>query len=101
MKDEQLNYLISSGQACVMFLDDLRMGRSESIYENAVFNHGLAVNALMYGLMSVEMERRKLQDQLDKCAKELRMIKQKEIDPIISKRFEEMKESLISYIEDF
>ena len=101
MKDAKLNYLIGNGQACIMFLDNLAHGRLERIHENAVLNHGLAVHALIVELTAVEMENRKLQQQLDGCAKELRLIKQKEIDPILSKRFEELKDSLISYIEDF
>lgn len=101
MRDSKLKWIVDNGQFCVAFLDDLRTGRVDRIHENAVLNHGLAVIALIDGLMSVEMERRKLQDQLDECAKELRLIKAKEIDPILSKRFEELKDSLISYIEDF
>jgi hypothetical protein len=101
MRDSKLKWIVDNGKACVAFLDGMAKGDIQSISENAVLNHGLSVHALIDALVSVEMERRKVQDQLDGCAKELRLIKQKEIDPILSKRFEELKDSLISYIEDF
>lgn len=101
MIDAKLNYLISNGQFCIRFLDDLAHGELNIANRNTILNHGLAVHALIDALQSVEMERRDLQKQLDGCAKELRMIKEKDLNPILSKRFEELKECLISYIEEF
>lgn len=101
MTNAKLNYLLGNGKACEKFLGDLACGLPVEVSKNAVLNHGLAVHALLSELEAVELEKRMLHGQLDQCVKELRMIKSKEIDPILVKRFEELKDSLITYIEEF
>lgn len=101
MTDAKLNYIISNGEYCERFLECLARGEYEDICANDVLNHGLAVHALIYELRRVELENRKLLQQLEGCVNELRLIRSHEIDPIVHKRFDELKQSFISFIEEF
>lgn len=101
MTNAKLNYLIGNGKACVKFLDDFATGTLCDLNRNMVLNHGIAVQALITELETVELEKRRLHNYLDECSKELRMIRVNKLDPILEKRFEELKESLISYIEEY
>lgn len=101
MIDAKLNYVVSNGQFCVEFLDNLAHGRIEGINKNAILNHGLSVHTLIIELKSVEIENRELRRLLDEKNAELRKIRDREIDPIVADRFAALKDSLISYIEEF
>lgn len=101
MLDAKLNYVVSNGEFCVLFLDDLARGRIERIHENAVLNHGLSVRTLIVELKSVENENRELRRLLDEKDKELRKLLAQVVDPLVADRFADLKESLISYIEEF
>lgn len=101
MFDAKLDYVVSNGEFAVRFLDDLAHGRIDHLQENAILNHGLAVHAVIVELKSVEIENRKLRQLLGEKDAELRKIRDREIDPIVADRFAALKDSLISYIEEF
>ena len=101
MTNAKLNYLLSNGKACEKFLGDFGNGLLVELNRNMVLNHGIAVHALMVELENCELEKRRLHNQIDQLAKELRAIRADKLDPILDRRFEDLKASLISYIEEY
>lgn len=101
MTNARLNYLLSNGTACEKFLGDFADGRLVELNRNMVVNHGLAVHALLVELERCELEKRMLHQQIDQLVKELRMLKADKLDPLLEKSFEALKDSLITYIEEY
>lgn len=67
---------------------------------NEIFNHGLNTHRLMRDFIGTTEHAEDLERQLFECKRELRMLENKEIAPLVSARFAELKKSLLSDIEN-
>lgn len=98
---QTLDYLISNGEYCIIFLEGLAKSASDHRECNAINNHALAVYGLMNSLRLAVSDCVDLSARLALCTGKLKEVESGDLERLVSERVEEIKKSLIDYIEEF
>ena len=104
MENKELKRLIRTGEAAITFLEELaRMPRGEKIEINLnmIANHGIAVARLVSAVDQLKKENDELIAITNNQAEELRRLEENEILPVVNERFENFKEHLKNFINEY
>lgn len=97
----KIDYLIKNGEACARFLENGARIAENPQLRNELYNHGLAVAALIKELREYEAKNKENEKRIAFLERKVYLFERGEVDPIIAEQFENLKRHFKSLICDY